>query len=141
IAGTLPSDWAEFVEGLSASVTSPDDAAAPKATRVWSRQVLEALQSKLPELVGGSADLAGSTGVDTGRRPVRPNDPAGQLIAFGVREFGMAAAMNGISLHGGFRAFGSTFAVFSDYLRPAVRLSALMGQPAVYVLTHDSVAV
>jgi transketolase len=102
---------------------------------------LTALQTVLPELVGGSADLAGSTGVATGAPTVQRGQFDGRDIAFGVREFAMAAALNGMSLHGGFRVFGSTFAVFSDYLRPAVRLSALMGQPVVYVLSHDSVAV
>ena len=148
MAGALPSDWTGFRAGLRATMRRADEAGSvgagavdSRATRVWSRQVLGALQVKLPELVGGSADLAGSTGVDTGRRGVRPGDFAGRSISFGVREFGMAAVMNGLSLHGGFRVFGSTFAVFSDYLRPAVRLSALMRQPVVYVLSHDSVAV
>ncbi len=143
MAGALPSDWPDFRTQLPATIRRPSDGSRSDsaATRVWSRHVLGALQAKLPELVGGSADLAGSTGVDTGGRAVRPGDLAGRSISFGVREFGMAAVLNGLSLHGGFRVFGSTFAVFSDYLRPAVRLSALMHQPVVYVLSHDSVAV
>src|SRR5690242_13842265 len=94
----------------------------------------------MPELVGGSADLAGSTGTVCGD-VVSRDDYSRSAIAFGIREFGMAAILNGISLHGGFRVFGSTFLVFADYLRPALRLSALMGQPVIYIFTHDSVAV
>jgi transketolase len=110
------------------------------ATRVSSRNVLGTLVAQLPELVGGSADLAESTGTHTGQALVTRDDYAGATIHFGIREFGMAALMNGLSLHGGFRPYGSTFLVFSDYLRPALRLSALMRQPVIYVLTHDSVA-
>ncbi|MEV6213588.1 transketolase [Nocardia sp. NPDC051833] len=113
---------------------------APRATRQSSQACLDALRPILPELVGGSADLAGSTGTSFG--PVLGRDDyTHRAIAFGIREFGMAAVLNGISLHGGFRVFGSTFLVFADYLRPALRLSALMGQPVIYVLTHDSIAV
>ncbi|WP_336081538.1 transketolase family protein [Nocardia sp. SSK8] len=113
---------------------------SPRATRQSSQACLTAAAAVLPELVGGSADLAGSTGTAFG--PVLTRDDfSPRAIAFGIREFGMAAVLNGISLHGGFRVFGSTFLVFADYLRPALRLSALMGQPVIYVLTHDSVAV
>ncbi|WP_235878803.1 transketolase [Saccharopolyspora karakumensis] len=114
--------------------------AVPRATRQSSQACLDAARGMLPELVGGSADLSGSTGTAFGELVTR-DDYAGTAIAFGIREFGMAAIMNGISLHGGFRVFGSTFLVFADYLRPALRLSALMGQPVIYVLTHDSIAV
>jgi len=113
---------------------------APRATRQSSQACLTALREVMPELVGGSADLAGSTGTAHGELVTR-DDYSGTAIAFGIRELGMAAILNGMSLHGGFRVFGSTFLVFSDYLRPALRLSALMGQPVVYVFTHDSVAV
>ncbi len=112
-----------------------------RATRHTSQAALRALTAALPELVGGSADLAGSTGTVTGQPAVTAGDYAGSVVNFGVREFAMAAVLNGLSLHGGFRPYGSTFLVFSDYLRPALRLSALMRQPVVYVLTHDSVAV
>ncbi len=112
-----------------------------RATRVSSKAALEAARSVMPELVGGSADLAGSTGVDVPGFLVTRDDASGDLIAFGIREFAMAAVMNGLSLHGEWRAFGSTFLVFSDYLRPALRLAALMRQPVIHVLTHDSVAV
>ncbi|HEX6248590.1 MAG TPA: transketolase [Nocardioidaceae bacterium] len=112
-----------------------------RATRQSSQAVLKALTEALPELVGGSADLSGSTGTATGQRAVTAHDFSGSVVNFGIREFAMAAVLNGLSLHGGFRPYGSTFLVFSDYLRPALRLSALMRQPVVYVLTHDSVAV
>lgn len=113
---------------------------APRATRQSSQACLKALHALMPELVGGSADLAGSTGTALGELVTRDNY-AGSEIAFGIREFGMAACINGMVLHGGFRPFGSTFLVFADYLRPALRLSALMHIPAIYVLTHDSIAV
>lgn len=113
----------------------------PRATRQTSQDILVAATNVMPELVGGSADLAGSTGTITGQAAVRAGDYSGARINFGIREFAMAATMNGISLHGGFRAYGSTFLVFSDYLRAALRLSALMKQPVIYILTHDSVAV
>lgn len=112
-----------------------------RATRQSSQAALTALAGALPELVGGSADLAGSTGTSTGQPAVSATDYSGAKINFGIREFAMAAVLNGLSLHGGFRPYGSTFLVFGDYLRPALRLSALMGQPVIYVLTHDSVAV
>ncbi|MDV3220611.1 transketolase, partial [Intrasporangium sp.] len=112
-----------------------------QATRQTSQAVLTTLAHGIPELVGGSADLAGSTGTVTGQQAVHRDDYSGSVVHFGIREFGMAAVLNGLSLHGGWRVYGSTFLVFSDYLRPALRLSALMGQPVVYILTHDSLAV
>lgn len=113
---------------------------APRATRKSSQACLTAARALMPELVGGSADLAESTGTAFADL-VNRDDYSGTAIAFGIREFGMAAIMNGLSLHGGFRVFGSTFLVFADYLRPALRLAALMGQPVILVLTHDSIAV
>jgi transketolase len=132
-ARELPGD----VDALIAEVGTGHD----RATRQSSQAVLTALCAGLPELVGGSADLATSTGTVTGQRAVGRNDYSGEVVNFGIREFGMAAVLNGLSLHGGFRVYGSTFLVFSDYLRPALRLSALMRQPVIYLLTHDSVAV
>jgi transketolase len=114
---------------------------APRATRQSSQACLKTVTGLMPELVGGSADLAGSTGTATGGAVVTRDDYSGSTIAFGIREFGMAAIMNGLSLHGGFRVYGSTFLAFADYLRPALRLAALMRQPVVHVLTHDSIAV
>jgi transketolase len=93
----------------------------------------------LPELVGGSAVLAESTCTEFAGRPIDRSDYSGSHIHFGVREHAMAAILNGLTLHGGFRAVGSTFLVFSDYSRPAVRLAALMAQPVVHVFTHDSI--
>jgi transketolase len=111
------------------------------ATRAASARVLAAIAERLPELVGGSADLTESTGLALGGPPVAKGAYGGRRVHFGVREHAMAAAANGLALHGGFRPVVSTFLVFSDYLRPALRLSALMGLPVVYVFSHDSVAV
>lgn len=109
------------------------------ATRVASGQVMKAISSRFEFLVGGSADLVESTSVGFTEDVVSRNNYGGSLIHFGVREHGMAAILNGLQLHGGFRVFGSTFLIFSDYLRPSLRLAALMGVPVVYILTHDSV--
>ncbi len=110
------------------------------ATRQASQKALEVLVPAAPELVGGSADLTGSNlTLVGGMSGVTPEDFAGRYIYYGVREHGMAAAMNGIALHGGFIPYGGTFFVFSDYLRPALRLAALMGLRVIHVLTHDSI--
>jgi transketolase len=116
-------------------------AAPPKiATRVASQRVLEKLVPALPCLIGGSADLTGSNGTRTkNHTPVGPSDYAGNYIHYGVREHAMAAAMNGLALHGGLVPYGGTFLVFTDYCRPAIRLSALMRQRVIYVMTHDSI--
>ncbi|MEE6140261.1 transketolase [Mycobacterium sp. 050128] len=111
------------------------------ATRQASGAALNALAPEYPALVGGSADLAASTNTAIPGGQVSAGDYAGRTINFGIREHAMAAVMNGMSVHGGLRPFGSTFLVFSDYLRPALRLSALMEQPVVYVFTHDSIYV
>ncbi|MFP5020063.1 transketolase [Pseudonocardia phyllosphaerae] len=113
----------------------------PIATRKAAGAALNALAEVYPALVGGSADLAGSTNTAIPGGDVGPGHFEGRTIHFGIREHGMAAALNGLALHGGLRPFGSTFLVFSDYLRPSLRLSALMGVPVVYVFTHDSVHV
>jgi transketolase len=110
------------------------------ATRVASQRVLEKLVSALPSLIGGSADLTGSNGTRTQHHTVvAPSDYRGNYIHYGVREHGMAAAMNGLALHGGLVPYGATFLVFTDYCRPAIRLSALMQQRVIYVMTHDSI--
>jgi transketolase len=110
------------------------------ATRKASQMALEIVNATLPNMVGGSADLSGSNLTRTkGMEPVSRKNYGGDYIYYGVREHAMAAAMNGIALHGGFVTYGGTFLVFADYCRPAIRLSALMNQPVTYVMTHDSI--
>jgi transketolase len=112
------------------------------ATRKASGAVLAAVGPAYPALVGGSADLAASTNTTIpGAGDVGPGSYAGRTLHFGIREHAMGAVMNGTALHGGLRPYGSTFLVFSDYLRPAVRMAALMRLPVVFVFTHDSIAV
>lgn len=113
-----------------------------EASRVSGGRMINTIKKYLPNLIGGSADLNASTKTylkDFG--DFNYKNPSGSNIFFGVREHGMGAILNGISLHGGFRVFGSTFLVFSDYMKPAIRLSALMNQPVIYVFTHDSIGV
>ncbi len=114
---------------------------APKvATRQASQMALEVINPILGEHLGGSADLTGSNNTDTaGLGTFTPEDRKGRHIHYGIREHGMAAAMNGMALHGGVRPYGGTFMVFTDYARPAMRLSSLMGLPVTYVMTHDSI--
>jgi transketolase len=114
---------------------------APKiATRQSSQKVLETLAPLLPEIIGGSADLTGSNNTKTkDMAVVTVPDYRGTYIHYGVREHGMAAAMNGLALHGGIIPYGGSFLVFTDYCRPAIRLSALMGQRVIYVMSHDSI--
>ncbi|MEA3051266.1 MAG: transketolase [Sphingomonadales bacterium] len=110
------------------------------ATRKASELALEAINAALPETIGGSADLTGSNNTKTkAQKPLTKKDYSGRYIYYGIREFGMAAAMNGMALHGGVIPYGGTFLVFSDYCRPAIRLSALQGARVVYVMTHDSI--
>jgi transketolase len=114
----------------------------PMATRQASGRVINALAEKMPSLIGGSADLAGSNNTTiTGAASVARGKFVGRNLHFGVREHGMAAIANGLALHGGIRPYVATFLVFSDYMRPSVRLAALMGLPVVYVFTHDSIFV
>jgi len=118
------------------------EAGSSHATRSSSGEVLNALAKKVPSIFGGSADLAGSNKTNLKNEGDFSADSyEGRNIWFGVREFAMGAALNGMALHGGLRVFGGTFFVFSDYVRPAIRLSALMGLPVTYVFTHDSIAV
>jgi transketolase len=110
------------------------------ATRKASELELEGLTAAFPAMIGGSADLTGSNNTKTSiMKPLTRNDYSGRYIYYGIREFGMAAAMNGMALHGGVIPYGGTFLVFSDYCRPAIRLSALQGARVVYVMTHDSI--
>ncbi len=135
---------AEAIATIRATVAKLKDgfvSAKPKlATRQSSQAALEDLVKAVPALLGGSADLTGSNGTKTSHHmPVTPENFAANYLHYGVREFGMAAAMNGIALHGGLVPYGATFLVFTDYCRPAIRLSALMGVRVVYVMTHDSI--
>jgi transketolase len=115
---------------------------AKRASRVWSQLTLEHLIPAVPELIGGSADLTPSNGTKTKHyAPVSAGKFGGNYIHFGVREHAMAATMNGMALHGGIIPFGATFLVFTDYCRPSIRLSALMHQRVIYVMTHDSIGV
>ena len=101
---------------------------------------LEAITPVMPELTLGSADLTPSNNTRTKAAvPVKPGEFAGRYIHYGIREHGMAAAMNGIALHGGLRPAGATFFVFTDYARPAIRIAALSGLPSVFIMTHDSI--
>jgi transketolase len=135
LARNLPKGW-----DADLPVYSTSD--KPLSTRVASGNALNGLAKNIPYLVGGSADLESSTMTHLKGLPLfKPGSYDGRNIYFGVREFGMAAAMNGIMLHGGLKVYGGTFFVFTDYLRPAVRLASIMGLPVVYVLTHDSIAV
>jgi transketolase len=140
----LRKDWDEFHAGnnLTGGLTLPAFAPGDKvATRSAANKALGAISAAYRNLVGGSADLKGPNAVGFPGAVYTPQDRGGRYIHFGIREFAMAAISNGIQLHGGLRAFCATFMVFSDYLRPALRLSALMGQPVIYVLTHDSILV
>ncbi|GAO56161.1 transketolase [Novosphingobium sp. MD-1] len=135
MAGELPAETG-FDAYIQSLIANP-----PKvATRKASEMALEALTSAIPEMVGGSADLTGSNNTKTkSTAPFNADNYAGRYVYYGIREFGMATAMNGMALHGGVIPYGGTFLVFSDYCRNAVRLSALQHQRVVYVFTHDSI--
>ncbi|MDF1577342.1 MAG: transketolase [Desulfurivibrionaceae bacterium] len=136
MTGELPTGWRE---GAGAFIKATDAKAAKVATRKASQLSLNGYGPLLPELIGGSADLAGSNlTIWDGSRGIQ-NEADGNYIYFGVREFGMAAIANGIALHGGFIPYTSTFLIFSDYARNALRMAALMKQQSIYVFTHDSI--
>ncbi|HVJ32967.1 MAG TPA: transketolase [Terriglobia bacterium] len=137
MAGELPANFAQAVNDLKNTIAGE---AKKQATRQSSQQVIEALLPVMPELVGGSADLTGSNNTKgKTAKVVKPGDYNGNYVYYGIREHGMAAAMNGLALHGGIIPFGGTFLVFTDYCRPSIRLSALMHQRVIYVMTHDSI--
>ncbi|MFK9118409.1 transketolase [Peribacillus frigoritolerans] len=134
IKGELPADWDREIPVYEEGKTL--------ASRASSGEVLNAIAKKVPSFIGGSADLAGSNNTAIkGETDLLPGNYSGRNIWFGVREFAMGAALNGMALHGGLKVYGGTFFVFSDYLRPAIRMAALMGLPVNYVFTHDSIAV
>ncbi|MBE1287711.1 MAG: transketolase [Alteromonadaceae bacterium] len=133
----LPDNWAkasqQYIDELQANP-------ANVATRKASQNALNAYGPLLPELLGGSADLAGSNlTLWSGSKGLTADDASGNYVYYGVREFGMSAMMNGIALHGGFKAYGATFLMFMEYARNAVRMAALMKQPVIFVYTHDSI--
>ncbi len=135
--GDLPDGWnaalAAFKKKLAE--TKPKE-----ATRKSSENTLEVLTAAIPEMIGGSADLTGSNNTKTkAMKAITASDFSGSYIYYGVREHAMGAAMNGMALHGGFIPYGGTFLIFTDYARPAIRLSALMQQRVIYVMTHDSI--
>jgi len=132
LRGELPPGWDRDLPSFPSE--------KPIATRAASGAVLEALSARIPTLVGGSADLTVSNQTLPKREgSITADDFAGRYIRFGVREHGMGAILNGIVLHGGLRAYGGTFLIFSDYMRPSIRLAALMEQAVIYVFTHDSI--
>jgi transketolase len=139
MAGKLPDGFTEAMRDYKAALAEQK----PKlATRQASQKALEILVPAIPELVGGSADLTGSNlTLVKNMAGARPDNFAARYIYYGVREHGMAAAMNGLALHGGLIPYGGTFFVFSDYMRPSIRLAALMGVRVIHVLTHDSIGV
>lgn len=137
MAGELPRDWAEKSEAFVAKV---NEKAETIASRKASQNALNGYGPLLPELMGGSADLAGSNlTIWSGCKNVNAEGNDGNYVYYGVREFGMSAMMNGIALHGGFKPYGGTFLMFSEYARNALRMSALMKAPVIYVYTHDSI--
>ena len=141
LADPIDADAKAALDKATLAIKAKFAAEKPKiATRISSQQVLEAIIPVLPALIAGSADLTGSVGTKTSHyKPVKTSEFTGNYIHYGVREHGMAAAMNGMALHGGMVPFGGTFLVFTDYARPSIRLSALMGQRVIYVMTHDSI--
>jgi transketolase len=137
LSGDLPADIAATVSAYKSQLSAD----APKwATRKSSQEALEVLTEHVAAMIGGSADLTGSNNTKTAAtEPLSASDFSGRYIYYGVREHAMAAVMNGLALHGGFIPYGGTFLTFTDYCRPSIRLSALMGLRVVYVMTHDSI--
>lgn len=147
-AASFPEELAAFRQELRGDFVAELDleqlfnSDKPTATRAASGIVLNAIAPQVPSLLGGSADLTPSNKTDlTGEQDLRRDDFSGRYIRFGVREHAMGGIMNGMALHGGIRPYGGTFLVFSDYMRPTIRLAALMHLPVIYVFTHDSIGV
>ncbi|MGE5091688.1 MAG: transketolase [Bacillota bacterium] len=132
MTGELPKDWDRFLPAFTAQQGA-------FATRQASGKSLEALAKTMPNLIGGSADLGTSTGVTLTDGGEFGPGRTGRILHWGIREHGMGACMNGIAAHGGLRPFGSTFFVFTDYMKPAIRLAAIMKLPTIYICTHDSI--
>ena len=137
MAGDLPASYADAVQAFKKQLAEKQP---NEATRKSSENALEVINIAIPEMIGGSADLTGSNNTKTKtQKPVSKDDYSGRYLYYGIREHGMAAAMNGLALHGGFIPYSGTFLVFTDYCRPSIRLSALMQQRVIYVMTHDSI--
>jgi transketolase len=136
MAGDLPANWTEATNTI---IAATNEKAEGNASRKASQNAIAALAPLLPEFLGGSADLTGSNLTSCGSFTHVDAKKPGNYISYGVREFGMAAIMNGVALHGGLLPFGGTFHMFSDYMKSGMRMSALMHQRVVYVLTHDSI--
>ncbi|HLU61547.1 MAG TPA: transketolase [Gammaproteobacteria bacterium] len=137
MSGALPKDWPAVCEKLLATMLEGKSVAA---TRKASQMALDIIGPALPEFIGGSADLTGSNNTYfKGSKGITHEDASGNYVYYGVREFAMGAVMNGLALHGGFIPYGGTFLVFSDYMRNAIRMAALMNQGSIFVLTHDSI--
>ena len=133
LRGELKYGWEDLIPSFTSDTGNV-------ASRAASGIVLNAIAPKVPELVGGSADLASSTNTIVKNAPsLTPDDHSGRNFHFGIREHGMGAVMNGMSVHGGFIPYGATFLIFSDYMRPSVRLAAIMNRHVIYVYTHDSI--
>jgi transketolase len=137
VSGELPAGWQDAANALKKQICeNPKE----EATRKSSENVLNVLTAIIPEMIGGSADLTGSNNTKTKHlAPITKDNFSGSYIYYGIREHAMGAVMNGLALYGSFIPFGGTFLVFSDYCRPAIRLSALMQQRVIYVMTHDSI--
>jgi transketolase len=140
VSGALPADFAAKADAVIAEAAAVTN---PIATRKTSQDAIQAFAAFLPEFFGGSADLTGSNLTNwKASKPVRADAAGlhwGNYLSYGVREFGMSAALNGMTLHGGLRPFGGTFLTFSDYSRNALRVAALMKAPSIFVFTHDSI--
>jgi transketolase len=136
MAGDLPANW---TEATNAIIAATNEKAEGNASRKASQNAIAALAPLLPEFLGGSADLTGSNLTSCGSFTHVDAKKPGNYISYGVREFGMAAIMNGVALHGGLLPFGGTFHMFSDYMKSGMRMAALMHQRVIYVLTHDSI--
>ncbi|HET6656242.1 MAG TPA: transketolase [Gammaproteobacteria bacterium] len=137
MAGKLPENWLECADKMVAEAVATESG---KATRKASGAAIEAIAPCLPELVGGSADLTGSNNTNwSGTKAITASDATGNYLHYGVREFAMATILNGLTVHGGFIAYGGTFLTFSDYARNAMRLAALMKIGSIFVMTHDSI--
>lgn len=137
MSGELPADWKDFADQYIAELQQSQEKVA---TRKSSQQVLNAFGPKLPELLGGSADLAPSNlTIWSGSEAITHDDASGNYMHYGVREFGMSAIMNGIAVHGGVVPYGATFLMFMEYARNAVRMAALMKAKTIFVYTHDSI--